>query len=93
MNKGANKIALGIALTLFLSTISYAAAPAAPPPVAPTTLPSGGQVKQGSATITTTTNTNNNTATMDVKQDTNRVVINWQSFNVGSQSTVNFRQL
>ena len=92
MNKGVGKVALGIALSIFLSTVSYAmsAALAAPSAPAPNTLPTGGQVKQGSATITT--NNVNNNAVMNIQQETNRVVINWQSFNVGSSSTVNFRQ-
>ena len=60
---------------------------AAPPnPPAPTQLPTGGQVVAGQAGIV------QNAATLNVNQSSNRAVIDWASFNVGSQARVNFNQ-
>jgi large exoprotein involved in heme utilization and adhesion len=49
-------------------------------------LPTGGQVVAGAATIATTGNT------MNINQSSQRAVVNWSSFDVGSQATVNFNQ-
>ncbi|QWD27166.1 filamentous hemagglutinin N-terminal domain-containing protein [Polynucleobacter paneuropaeus] len=49
-------------------------------------LPTGGKVVAGSATIAQSGNT------MNINQSTQRAVINWNSFDVGSQATVNFNQ-
>ncbi|WP_062311239.1 beta strand repeat-containing protein, partial [Polynucleobacter sinensis] len=57
---------------------------AAPP--LPGALPTGGVVSSGSASIATAGNT------MTVNQSTNRAAINWDTFNVGKSSTVNFIQ-
>ena len=57
---------------------------AAPP--APTQLPTGGQVAAGQASIVQNANT------LTVNQASNRAIVNWSSFNVGSQATVNFVQ-
>ena len=54
--------------------------------VAPNTLPTGGQIAAGSATI------GQSGAAMQVTQTTNRAAINWQSFNVGANARVNFQQ-
>ncbi len=60
---------------------------AAPPnPPAATALPTGGQLVAGQATIT------QNQATMNITQDSHRAIIDWSSFNVGSQAQVNFVQ-
>lgn len=48
--------------------------------------PSGGTVTNGAATIAT------NGSTMTVNQATNKAIINWQSFSIGSGETVNFIQ-
>ncbi|MBU3641713.1 S-layer family protein [Polynucleobacter sp. Fuers-14] len=53
---------------------------------APNALPTGGQVVAGSATIATAGNT------MNINQSSQRAVINWNSFDVGSKATVNFNQ-
>ena len=53
-------------------------------------LPTGGQVVAGSATISQTQNAT--LATMNVNQSSQRAVINWSSFNVGANATVNFNQ-
>jgi len=54
--------------------------------LATNTLPTGGQVAAGQATINQSGNT------MNINQSTQRAVINWNSFNVGANSTVNFNQ-
>jgi filamentous hemagglutinin family protein len=54
--------------------------------IASTTLPTGGSVASGTATITASTNTTN------INQSSNSAVINWQSFSIGSSATVNFYQ-
>ncbi|QWE11691.1 filamentous hemagglutinin N-terminal domain-containing protein [Polynucleobacter sp. AP-Titi-500A-B4] len=63
-----------------------AATPA--PPV--NALPSNGQVVAGSAAISQTQTASS--ATMNVNQSSQRAVINWDSFNVGKNATVNFNQ-
>ncbi|MCO6418712.1 filamentous hemagglutinin N-terminal domain-containing protein, partial [Siccirubricoccus sp. KC 17139] len=54
--------------------------------VAPNARPTGGQVVAGSASISQSPNTTT------IHQTTDRAAINWQSFNVGSQQSVNFQQ-
>lgn len=54
--------------------------------VAATALPSGGQVTAGTASIAA------NGTTLNILQTTQKVAINWQTFNIGSQATVNFQQ-
>ena len=49
-------------------------------------LPTGGQVAAGQATISQSGNT------LNVNQSSQRAVINWNTFNVGANSTVNFNQ-
>ena len=55
--------------------------------VGPNTLPTGGQVVAGSATIN-----QQGQNTLNINQSTDRAVINWSSFDVGQDSTVNFYQ-
>ena len=50
--------------------------------------PSGGQVKAGAATV----KSNQATRTMTITQSTDKVVIDWQSFNIGSKETVRYLQ-
>ena len=57
---------------------------AAPP--SPNQLPVGGAVAAGSATINTVG------STMNINQTSNRVAINWNGFDIGSNATVNFVQ-
>ncbi|WP_161485854.1 filamentous hemagglutinin N-terminal domain-containing protein [Polynucleobacter asymbioticus] len=68
--------------------LSHAAAPV-PAPTAKT-LPTGGQVVAGSATISSSSTAN--TAVMNINQTSQRAVVNWDSFNVGKNATVNFNQ-
>ena len=49
-------------------------------------LPSGGQVAEGSARSTP------NGQTMTIQQQSNRALLNWQGFSIGSQETVQFLQ-
>lgn len=69
-----------IALVLSNSVPVMAAAPAA------NQLPTGGQVSAGVARI------GQSGSTMTVTQSSQRASINWQTFNVGSNATVNFIQ-
>jgi trimeric autotransporter adhesin len=50
-------------------------------------MPQGGQIVGGSGTITEPTATS-----MQVDQNTHNMVINWNSFNIGSNESVNFTQ-
>ena len=58
--------------------------------IAPNTLPTGGQVVAGSATISSSQTATS--ATMNINQTSQRAVINWNTFNVGKNATVNFNQ-
>ena len=83
------------ALSFFLCTFPgyiqiAAAAPPAPSAPAVNALPINGQVVAGSASISQTQTTNS--ATMNVNQSSQRAVINWDSFNVGKNASVNFNQ-
>ncbi|QDC95766.1 filamentous hemagglutinin N-terminal domain-containing protein [Candidatus Methylopumilus universalis] len=49
-------------------------------------LPTGGQVISGDASIATSG------ATLNVNQTSQRAIVNWDSFNVGKDATVNFNQ-
>lgn len=58
-------------------------------------LPTGANVTLGNVTISTTTATEENPAikpTMDILQTTDKAIIDWNSFNVGRDATVNFIQ-
>jgi filamentous hemagglutinin family protein len=59
------------------ATVSFAAP-------ATTALPTGGSVSNGQAVIATTGNT------MNINQASNKSIIGWNSFNIGSASTVNY---
>ncbi len=55
--------------------------------IEPSTLPSGAEVVSGSADITTSG------STMTVNQHTDRMIANWDTFNIGQDATVTFDQL
>ena len=80
------KILAGGALLLVsgFTDIAYAAPPAV------NALPEGGQIVAGSATITSTSTPS--TAVLNVNQTSQRAVVSWNTFNVGSNATVNFNQ-
>ncbi|WP_143143920.1 filamentous hemagglutinin N-terminal domain-containing protein, partial [Polynucleobacter sp. MWH-Adler-W8] len=75
--------------TSIMATASAFANPAMPilPKLA---LPTNGQVVAGNASILQTQTATS--ATMNVNQTSQRAVINWDSFNVGKNATVNFNQ-
>lgn len=75
--KGAAALAAGLAL---LAQAALAQAPA------PGALPTGAQVLAGQAAISQAGNT------LTIQQATNQAILNWQSFNIGSQAAVNFQQ-
>lgn len=52
----------------------------------PGALPSGAQISAGQAQISS------HQQTLNIAQESQRVAINWQSFNVGANATVNFQQ-
>jgi filamentous hemagglutinin family protein len=54
--------------------------------IASNALPTGGNVTAGNAAISQSGNV------MNVNQASQRAVVNWQSFNVGKDATVNFNQ-
>ena len=64
------------------------AAPSAPNLTAPlaTQLPTGARVSAGTASVS------QSGAVMTVKQESASAVVNWQTFNVGDQASVNFEQ-
>jgi len=74
-------------VALGLSLVSSANAQA-PPSV--NQLPTGGSVARGTATIQQTATAQ--AAAMTVNQSSQRAVINWNTFNVGSNASVNFVQ-
>ncbi|MDX1590219.1 MAG: filamentous hemagglutinin N-terminal domain-containing protein, partial [Oleiphilaceae bacterium] len=77
---GAGKKAMALILGGTLSAVAQAAPPAS------NALPSHGQVASGQVSISQTSNT------MTIHQSTQKGIINWQSFNIGSDATVNFQQ-
>ncbi|NDG42000.1 MAG: filamentous hemagglutinin N-terminal domain-containing protein [Betaproteobacteria bacterium] len=66
---------------------TYGASPA-PAPVVANQLPQGGVVAAGQAAISLGANS----AAMDVTQTSQRTVINWNSFNLGSAASIVFNQ-
>jgi filamentous hemagglutinin family protein len=70
------------AVALLATTLAPRPAAALPPG----TQPSGGTVVAGSASIS------QSTTTTTINQSSNRAAVNWQSFDVGSQQTVQFNQ-
>jgi filamentous hemagglutinin family protein len=55
--------------------------------IAPNTLPTGGQVSAGSASILTP-----NASTLQINQSSDKAILNWQSFSIGSAASVQFTQ-
>lgn len=72
--------------TIAFIAAMLAAASAAAQVVAPDTLPMGGQVVAGQAQIL------QNAGRMDIRQDTQKAILNWSSFNIGAQAQVVFNQ-
>ncbi|MCK9388536.1 MAG: filamentous hemagglutinin N-terminal domain-containing protein, partial [Sulfuritalea sp.] len=78
------KRASGVVTAAGMLALGAASAGAAAP--APNALPTGGQVTVGQAAISTSG------PRMDVTQSTSSAIVNWDSFNIGSQAHVNFAQ-
>ena len=72
------------ALQVGMLTVVMLARPARAQSVAPTILPTGGQVIGGTASISRSGNA------LTIEQSTANAAINWQSFSVGSQASVGF---
>ncbi len=89
-----NRNMLAAAISLALSPLAHASPPAPPcvapacgaPSVSATSHPIGGQVVSGSGSITQSGNTT------DIRQSSADLSLNWLSFNVGSQASVDFIQ-
>ncbi len=77
--RGATVVAMGGLLAGLLGMMDASAVDA-------NALPTGGTVTAGAATLATSG------ATLNVNQTSDRAAINWQSFSVGSNATVNFNQ-
>lgn len=72
-----------VATLTSLASPAFSASPVAP---AANALPTGGVVAAGSATIASAGNV------MNIAQASQRAVLNWQSFDIGRNATVNFNQ-
>ena len=75
-----------LATFLAVFTFTFALVPVHAQGVNPATLPTGGKVIAGAAKIT------QSGLVMNINQTSQKAVVNWDSFNVGSQATVNFNQ-
>src|SRR3984885_14201956 len=87
----ASRNLVAAAISLAAAPLAHATAPCAAPVCGPTTLsatshPLGGKVVSGSASITQVGNTT------DIRQTSADVAIDWLSFNIGSQASVDFLQ-
>ena len=78
-NSRSKLIASGLALASLATALPVALA-------GPVTLPSGAQVSAGSADVT------RSGATLTVVENSQRAAINWQTFSIGSNATVDFIQ-
>ena len=84
------KSASGGVLAMVLMGLVLTGGAGAQSPPAITQLPSGGTVVRGSATISQTATAQ--AAAMTVNQSSQRAVINWDSFNLGSAASINYVQ-
>lgn len=82
----ASSISRAATVTFLISSLMVLSVRAQTAPPAAQALPSGGQVSAGQASITQTG------ALMQIQQSSQRAVMNWQSFNVGKDSQVQFIQ-
>ncbi len=72
-------------LTLFSLIFGFMSLAALAEPLR-NTLPTGGQVEAGTGSISTAG------GVMTIRQDTDKLITNWQSFDIGSGAKVDFRQ-
>src|SRR6267378_3917750 len=75
-----------IALTVGAALLPWSFLSPAHAEVAPSTLPTGGTVTAGSASIS------GSGSNMQITQRSNSAILNWQSFSIGSAAWVNFSQ-
>lgn len=90
-----NLLSKKIILGLATATLCYGPFGVGYAEVANDALPNIDKVAYGDVTISTTTATEENQAiksTMDILQTTDKAIIDWNSFNVGRDATVNFIQ-
>jgi filamentous hemagglutinin family protein len=87
--KKSKSSASGVVASFALSWILTSTANAQAPP-AINQLPTGGTVVRGTATINQTATAQ--AAAMTVNQTSQRAVVNWNTFNIGSNASVNFVQ-
>ena len=81
----------GVLATVVMGlALSGGAGAQSPPPPASSQLPTGGSVARGSATIAQTATAQ--AAAMTVNQSSQRAIINWDSFNLGTAASINFVQ-
>jgi fibronectin-binding autotransporter adhesin len=85
----AGGIVASVALGFSLNGVAHAQSPPALPP-AINQLPTGGTVVRGTATIQQTATAQ--AAAMMVNQSSQRAVVNWNTFNLGSAASINFVQ-
>lgn len=77
---------------MFLAVAAALSDIAAAQTMAPTALPTGGVVRAGNATIGTPSTPASGPHSLSVTQNSQRAVIDWSSFNIGSSAAVNFNQ-
>jgi hypothetical protein len=85
-SRGKRSSSASSALLLAGALLAPLALAAPPAPPAPNALPTGGQVAAGQAVISQAG------STMTIQQATDKAILNWQSFNIGANATVNFQQ-
>src|SRR5215208_3320990 len=83
LSPAASRIRWSVLAAVVAATI----AAAAPFSAAAQTLPTGGSVAAGSATIAAPQN-----GALNINQSTNQAIINWNTFSVGNGGAVNFNQ-
>ncbi|CAN1535534.1 FhaB Large exoproteins involved in heme utilization or adhesion [Burkholderiaceae bacterium] len=88
--KRAVKSASGGVLASVVMGLALTGGAGAQSPPATTQLPTGGTVARGNATISQTATAQ--AAAMTVNQSSQRAVINWDSFNLGSAASIHFAQ-
>ena len=71
-----------VSASLFLSNFSYLKSQE----INNNTLPTGGTVESGNATITS------NHSSLSVNQNSDKVILNWETFNIGRDASVEFFQ-
>src|SRR5689334_20485377 len=87
MTKQQNESSVWAVARTACAVFVLSAALLAPAPALSQTLPSGGTVTHGAATIGAP-----QAGTLNINQSSNRAIIDWSSFSVGAGGRVNFNQ-